>query len=217
MACDVPDTKASFGLCRLGLAWLLLVTLLSSAAAQGAPNPLTARTKGAASAPVTVYEMSDFQCPFCRMFALQTFPALEREYVSPGKVRWVFINFPLTAIHPNAEPAAEVALCAARQDKFWDAHDVLFRTQPVWAPLKEPGQFFLTLADSAKLDRAAFLACLEKGDTRSEVEADANAAVRAGAQSTPTFYIEGGLLAGAQPPEVFRQILDSILKARATR
>lgn len=193
---------------------MLLLTAPTPAMAQGAPNALIVRSKGAAAAPITVYELSDFQCPYCRMFALQTFPLLEREYVTPGKVRWVFINFPLTAIHPNAAPAAEVALCAGRQQKFWDVHDVLFRAQPTWAPLKEPAQFFLTLADSAQLDRAAFVDCLAKGDARAEVEADANAAARTGAQSTPTFLIEGGLLAGAQPPEVFRAILDSILKAR---
>jgi protein-disulfide isomerase len=216
MACAVPVTRirqlahlpALLGALALGFA-------IGDAAAQDRANPLVPRTKGSAGAAITVYEMSDFQCPYCRMHALQTFPELERDYVATGKVRWVFINFPLTSIHANAEPAAEVALCAGRQDKFWEVHDVLFRTQPTWAPLKDPGQFFVTLADSSKLDRGSFLSCLQEGHTRGEVEADANAALRAGAQSTPTFYIEGGLLAGAQPAQVFREILDSILKARS--
>src|SRR5438034_11427815 len=89
------------------------------------PDPLSARTKGRAAAPVTVYEMSDFQCPYCREFALGTMPALEREYIEPGKVRFVYINLPLSSVHRNAASAAEVALCAARQQRVWPMHDLL--------------------------------------------------------------------------------------------
>src|SRR5687768_2774622 len=71
-------------------------------------DPLASRTKGRADAPVTVYEMADFQCPACRLFAVTVLPTLEREYVETGKVRWVFIHLPLTSIHPNAMAAAEV-------------------------------------------------------------------------------------------------------------
>ena len=179
------------------------------------PVNLAPRSKGAATAPVTVYEMSDFQCPFCRRFAVQTFPELERDYIATGKVRWVFVNLPLTNLHPNASPAAEVAMCAAKQDKFWPVHDLIYRTQSTWAPLQEPGQFFLTFADSAGLDRTAFQKCLQSRETVEEIEQDAVGAVRSGAQSTPTFYIEGGLLEGAQPTKVFRQVLDSIHAAKA--
>ncbi|HZB27283.1 MAG TPA: thioredoxin domain-containing protein, partial [Gemmatimonadales bacterium] len=97
--------------------------------AQTASAPLEIRSKGSAKAPVTVYEMSDFQCPYCRQFALETFPQLEREYIRTGKVRWIFINFPLTSIHQHASAAAEVALCAARQQGFWRVHDLLFEHQ----------------------------------------------------------------------------------------
>jgi protein-disulfide isomerase len=201
---------------RLHPAWLALPLLLVAAplAAQSAPS-LAPRTRGVVTAPVTVYEMSDFQCPFCRQFALNTFPDLEREYIMTGKVRWVFINFPLTSIHPNAAAAAEVALCAAKVDKFWDMHDLLFRTQPTWAPLVEPGAFFLTLADSASIPATAFRKCLVDRETQQEVASDAKGSVQSGASSTPSFYIEGGLLPGAQPVEVFRQILDSIYLAKA--
>ncbi len=72
-------------------------------------DPLRARTKGRADAPVTVYEMADFQCPACRLFAVTVLPALDSEYVRTGKVRWVFINLPLTSIHPNAVAAAEAS------------------------------------------------------------------------------------------------------------
>ncbi len=178
---------------------------------------LAARTRGSATAPITVYEMSDFQCPFCRRFAIETYPALEERYVKTGKVRWVFVNLPLTSIHRNAAPAAELAMCAAAQGKFWPLHDALFRTQQTWAPLKEPGQFFLSLADSAGLAKGPLRECAASGEMRDEVAHDANGASRAGAQSTPTFYIEGGLLPGAQPLQVFTQILDSIYAARTAK
>jgi protein-disulfide isomerase len=176
---------------------------------------LPARTRGSATAPVTVYEMSDFQCPYCRRFALETFPTLEQEYIQTGKVRWVFINFPLTTLHPNAEPAAEVAMCAAKQNKFWPMHDLLYRNQPTWAPLKAPAEFFLTLADSASLDAKAFQECLSTGATQAVVKSDAESAARSGASSTPSFYIEGGIMPGAQPVAVFRTVLDSIVASKA--
>jgi protein-disulfide isomerase len=178
------------------------------------PVPLESRSKGSAKAPVTVYEMSDFQCPYCRRFAQETFPQLEREYIRSGKVRWVFINFPLTSIHRHASAAAEVALCGAQQQKFWRVHDLLFQYQETWAPLKEAGPFFISLADSARLSKKQLLACLEAPETRKSIQADAEGAARSGATSTPTFYIEGGLLEGAQPVSVFRQVLDSVLKSQ---
>ena len=198
---------------RLAYVLLAAVTLAAPLRAQ---DPMAARSKGSPTAPVTVYEMSDFQCPYCQRFALEIFPALDTAYVQTGKVRWLFVNFPLP-MHPNAVPAAEVAMCAARQGKFWPVHDLLFRNQKVWAPLKAPAEYFLTFADSASLDRAAFQTCLSTGATRSEVESDAAAAVRAGATSTPSFYIEGGILAGAQPVAVFRPILDSIYAAKTVK
>ena len=189
---------------------VLLAGLEGLAAQSAAPNTLSTRTRGSATAPITVYEMSDFQCPYCRRFSLETFPTLEREYVVTGKVRWVFVNFPLTSLHSNAVPAAETALCAAKQGAFWPVHDLLFQYQNTWAPLKEPAAFFISLADSAQLSKPKLLECVRSPATRAEVRVEAEGAERSGASSTPTFYIEGGLLAGAHPVEVFRQVLDSI-------
>ena len=193
---------------------LALAVSRAGTAQTDAPNTLAGRTKGSAAAPITVYEMSDFQCPYCRRFAQETFPTLEREYVATGKVRWVFVNFPLTSLHSNAVPAAEVALCASKQGAFWPVHDLLFRHQEAWAPLKEPAAFFVSLADSARIEKPALLECVRAPATRAEVRAEAEGSERSGATSTPSFYIEGGLLAGAHPVEVFRQVLDSIYRER---
>lgn len=200
-------------------AWVGLLLLASAPAlAQSVPdsarNPLAGRIRGSSTAPVTVYEMSDFQCPYCRRFAVETFPKLDSAYIATGRVRWAFVNFPLTSVHPNALGAAEVGVCAAEQGAFWRLHDLLYQHQEVWAPLKEPGAFFLSLADSAKISRPALLACVKAKQTEAAVRADAEGAQRSGATSTPTFYIEGGLLVGAEPLPVFRQVLDSILKTK---
>jgi protein-disulfide isomerase len=179
-------------------------------------DPLLAqRTKGTAKAVLTVYEMSDFQCPYCRRQAVETFPILEREFVTTGKVRWIFINFPLTQLHPNAAAAAEFAMCAAKADRFWPVHDLLFTYQEKWAPLKDPAPFLITLADSAGIPRDDMIPCLQSHEMRALIQEEAEGAAKSGVQSTPTFYIEGaGMLAGAAPVGVFRQVLDSLWREK---
>lgn len=174
---------------------------------------IAARTRGIATAPVTIYEMSDFQCPYCARFFRETLPVLEREYVATGRVKLIFVNFPL-AQHRNAVPAAELAMCAARQQKFWPVHDLLYRNQERWSELAEPGPYFLSLGDSAGANREQLVTCLSTAATRALVRADAEGSYRSGARSTPSFFIEGGLLSGAQPVGVFRAVLDSILRSR---
>jgi protein-disulfide isomerase len=156
------------------------------------------RTKGSPSALLTIYEMSDFQCPFCKRQVDNTFPILEKEYIATGKVRWIFLQFRWTQIHPNALPAAEFSMCAARADKFWPIHDLLFQYQEKWAPLKDPAPFLLSLADSAGLPRQEMAQCLAGQEMREIVRGEAEGAAQAGVQSTPTIYIDGaGLPAGA--------------------
>jgi protein-disulfide isomerase len=174
------------------------------------------RTRGSATAPITIYEISDFQCPFCRRQAVETFPIIDREYIATGKVRWIFLQFPLTQIHANAAAAAEFSMCAAALDKFWKVHDLLFMYQDKWAPLKDPAPFLITLADSAGIPRSDMTSCLANHETRSRIEAEAEGAAKSGVQSTPTVYIEGaGMLRGAAPITVYRAVLDSLIKERA--
>lgn len=180
-------------------------------AAQGDPL-ISQRTRGAATAPLTIYELSDFQCPFCKRQALETFPEIEREYIATGKVRWIFLNLPITEIHPNAVPAAELAMCAAKVDKFWPIHHLLFTYQSKWSPLKDPAPFLISLVDSAGIPREDILPCLQSREMRALVQSEAEGAARSGVASTPTVYIEGaGLLRGAVPFPIYKQVLDSLL------
>jgi protein-disulfide isomerase len=206
---------------RHTIGFAIALTIITAETTPGSAQTMAAslaqRAKGSPAAPVTVYEMSDVQCPYCRRFAEETFPSLEQQYIKAGKVRWVFINFPLTDIHPHAAAAAQLALCAAKQNNFWRVHDLLYQHQDTWAPLKEAGPFFVSLSDSAGLSKKALLACLEAPETMQAVQADAEGAARSGASSTPTFYIEGGLLEGAVPLPVFRQVLDSVYVAKTRK
>ena len=172
------------------------------------------RSKGSPAAPIVVFEMSDFQCPFCRQHAMETFPQLEKLYVVTGKVRYTFVNFPIPQLHPNATAAAEFAMCAAKIDKFWPVHDLIFKYQNSWKALTDPGDFLLGLADSAGIKRADIVPCLTRGDTRELVRTEAEEVARVGIQSTPTFLIEGKILRGAAPLNVFTGILDSIYAAK---
>ena len=192
-----------------------MFTAVFALAAHAQDTTLATRTKGRATAPVTVYEMSDFQCPYCRRFAIETFPLIEKEFIATGKVRWIFINYPLPSIHENAVAAAEFGACAAQQKRFWPAHDMLYETQEKWARLKNPGPYFVSTIASLGLNRDTMIKCLESGATRALVRSDAQGATRSGAKSTPSFYIEGGMMEGAQPIAVFRQVLDSIHRAKA--
>jgi protein-disulfide isomerase len=194
---------------------LLLLALLPLGATRQ-QDAVADRSKGRAGAPVTVYEMADFQCPACRQFALLTLPTIDRDFIQSGKVRWVFVNFPLTSIHKNAVAAAQVAMCAARQHRFWPVHDALYARQEEWAGLDAPLPALLTLADSAGVRHDSLVSCVNSRATMDEISRDAQGSVRAGASATPSFYIEGGLAQGAIPPEEFSRILDSIYRAKGT-
>jgi protein-disulfide isomerase len=172
---------------------------------------LDARSKGSSSAPITIYEASDFQCPYCRQFWESTLPELERDYIAPGKARFIFLNLPLPQLHENAAAAHEFAMCAAKQDRFWEVHDLLYQHQQGWAGLSDPSRYFISLGDSAGLSRDDLLQCFDSGSVRWIVQAEAQMNFRAGVSSTPSFIIEGALLTGAIPIDMWRPILDSII------
>jgi protein-disulfide isomerase len=177
---------------------------------QEQPGMLAERTKGDPGAPVTIFEISDFQCPYCALFAQQTLPTLEREYIETGKVKLVFLNLPLVQIHPNAAAAHEFAMCAARQDRFWPAHDLLFRHQEQWAGLAEPGPYFVQLGDSADLEADDLVDCFDTGAMQGLIQYEARLNAQSGIRSTPSFVVEGLLIPGALPLENWRPVLDSI-------
>jgi protein-disulfide isomerase len=175
------------------------------------------RTRGSRDAKVWLIVMSDFQCPFCRNFHAETFPQIIKEYVDPGLVRVAFINFPGIS-HVHAKAAAEHALCAGLQGKFWEYHDALFHSFEGWtrSSPEESIRHFDTLAVTLKLDSAKFDACVASNMMRRLVTADALRSNQAGASATPSFLIGNRFIEGAKSIEVFRSQLDAELKAANT-
>ena len=174
------------------------------------------RIQGSASAPVWVIEVSDFQCPYCKQWHDQTYAAFRDQYVNTGKVRLAYVNFPLTS-HVHAWPAAESAMCAGAQGKFWQMHDALFTTQNRWEAMSSPAVMFDSLAQANGLDMKRWRSCVSSGEMKPLIEADHDRASKAGAEATPSFMIGNKILTGAQPLDELRKAIDSALvKSRTT-
>ncbi len=163
-------------------------------------------TRGPADAPITIVEFSEYQCPFCARVT-PTLKALEQKYA--GKIRFVFKDFPLQN-HLQAPKAAEAAHCAGDQGKYWELHDRLFANQQL---LQVPE--LKKHAAAIGLDQAAFDTCLDSGKHADNVQADLDLGSQMGVGSTPTLYINGRIVTGAQPLPLFESIIDEEL-ARTT-
>ena len=167
----------------------------------------TGSGRGSASAPVTIVEFSDFQCPYCKR-VLPTLEQVEQKY--GDQVRIVYRHYPLS-IHADAQKAAEAANCAGDQGKFWEMHDILFEEQQKLS--------VVDLKDKATrlgLDAAKFGECLDSNQHAASVQNDMRDAVAAGVDGTPAFFINGRFLSGAQPFENIAAIIDDEIK-RAKR
>lgn len=169
-----------------------------------------ARIAGSPTAKLWVVVVSDFQCPYCKQWHDEAYDTFQREYVATGKVRFAYINYPLNS-HQNAWPAAQSAMCAAAQDKFWPMHQALFATQQQWEVLSPPTPFLDSLARSLNLDMKRFTDCVSSGKMRGLIQADHDRALAAGATSTPTFLIGNEMLVGAIPMADMRKAIDSAL------
>ena len=162
-------------------------------------------SKGPATAPVTIIEFSDFQCPFC-VRAEDTVKKVMEAY--PGKVRVVYRDFPLP-FHPQAQKAAEAAQCAGDQGKYWEMHEKLFANQQALEPPALKGY-----AKDLKLDAGKFDKCLDGGEKAQVVDTSRKAGEKVGVTGTPAFFINGYQLTGAQPFEEFKTIIDAELASK---
>ena len=174
------------------------------------------RIAGAPAAAVWLVEISDFQCPYCKRWHDEVWPSIRREYIESGRVRFAYLNLPLPS-HRHAAEAAEAALCAGLQGRYWQMHDAIFRTQDRWSRLESASATFDSLAAAAVPDARALRACIADHRTRPLVQADYDRAVSAGVRSTPTFIAGGRLIEGAAPVDVFRAALDSALAEAGKR
>ena len=178
--------------------------------------------RGAADAPVTLVEYSDYACPFCARHTVQTAPALLESYIKSGQVKWVFRDFPIASLHPTAAKVHTAALCVAEQGAvpFWKMHDQIYANQTQWSQLPDPAAFLAKTAESAGANLKAYEACVASGRTKAIVDKGIADGGALGINGTPSFRLlssKGGgpySVDGAQPVDVFAQAIDAMLAGK---
>lgn len=159
---------------------------------------------GPEDAPVTIVEFTDYECPFCGRHFRETLPQLFTEY--EGEIKYVVLNFPISAVHPFAEKAAEAAECAYDQGFFWEYHDLLFQNSQALGTDRLKGY-----AREIGMDSEAFDMCLDSGAKTERVLQDFRDGRSYSVTGTPTFFINGQALVGAQPFSSFQTVIDAAL------
>jgi protein-disulfide isomerase len=158
---------------------------------------------GPNDAPITIVEFSDYQCPYCRRWHEQVYEPLLAAY--PGKIKFVYRHLPLTSIHPDAFAAAQAAMCAGEQDAYWQYHEKLFSSDALG------NSIYTQYAQDLSLNLNNFESCMTQEKYKGQIESDSDFAVNLGVRSTPTFFINGLAVVGAQPLDVFKQVIDKEL------
>jgi len=190
----------------------------AAAAAQPSTAPVVAQVdnghfpvRGNANAPVTIVEFADFRCPYCKQIEDNVMPSLQKDYIDTGKVKLYFRQYDF--LGPASTIAANAAECANDQGKFWDMHDYLYKNQPDETDTSMyTTDNLTTIAGQLGLDTTQFNSCLSANTDNQKVTDDMTAGQKAGVSGTPTFYINGTQLVGAEPYSVFQQTIDAALK-----
>ena len=171
-----------------------------------APAPISAsdHVTGSSTAPVTIIEYSDFQCPACEMY----FPVTEKLMADkPGVIRLIYRHFPLPQ-HANAHLAAQASEAAAAQGHFWEMYRLLFENHADWTELSDPRAVFDGYAAKIGLNMPAFKTALDATSTISVVDADLAEGVGLGIDSTPTFFVNGTAITNPQSYEAFKALVE---------
>lgn len=161
--------------------------------------------KGDLNAKVTIFEFSEFECPFCGKFIQDAYPKIVENYIDTGKVNLVFKHLPLS-FHQHAQKAAEATLCAKEQGKFWEMHDKLFANTD-----KLDLNNIKIFANDLGLDTEKFNSCLDDGKYAEQIKKDSAEAGNFGISGTPGFMVGNYKVVGAQPYEVFEQAIEQAL------
>jgi protein-disulfide isomerase len=167
--------------------------------------------KGNPLAPIVIVEFSDFGCPYCAEFARETFPAIDSEFVAPGKVYFKYVPF-VIGMFPNALEAARAAECAGDQAGFWPMYERLFSAQAEWKRARTPDALMAQYAVRAGLDESRFASCYARAQTHPGTARADDAAERLGVRVTPSFIVNGRPIEGALPLADFRRLLIGFTK-----
>lgn len=175
------------------------------------------RSLGSVTAPVTIIVYTDFECPFCARFEQYTAPLIIERYVGTGTVRLVYRDYPIPSLHRSAVVAAVASRCAAAQGKFWQMHDLLFATHlDEWGGVPKRDRLAMVdFADRIALDTVSFERCLDDPQTEQAALDEAKQAKLRGVLGTPSFLINGQLVSGALPIDMFDRLI--AVSAQQTR
>jgi protein-disulfide isomerase len=166
---------------------------------------------GSKDAQVTIVEFTDYECIFCKKYFEEIFPLIKENYIDTGKVKYVLRDFPMEQ-HPQSSLAAKTANCADEQNKYWEMHELLFTNQRSWSYSKDTTQILNSYATTLGLNKNDFEKCINNPNTANELEKDIRDAEIYGITSTPTIFVNGKKIVGAQPFEtVFKPAIDQEL------
>ena len=173
---------------------------------------------GSETAPLTIVEFSDFECPYCKMFAEEILPSLKTEFIDTGKVRFIHKDLPLP-FHPNAFKAARLARCSNQDGEYWESYNKLFKSQECLT-CKGPEE----ILGGALLTKQQTQQCLSEKSSIDDVQANLDLAKRLQINGTPTFVIgptqkeghQGEVISGVVPWETFKEIIERKVKAAPT-
>ncbi len=164
--------------------------------------------KGKEDAPLTIVEFSEYQCPFCARYVEDAYLQIWEEY--GDQIRYIFRDFPLS-FHQHAQTMAEGARCAGDQDQYWEMHDLLFEKNAEWSVEEDVSTLLAGYTSQLGLDVKEFNNCLDSGKYTQAVKDDFALGQSVGVSGTPTFFINGQQLIGAQPFEAFKTIIEEAL------
>jgi protein-disulfide isomerase len=171
--------------------------------------------KGSPSASVEITEFADYQCPFCQTFATLQMPTIEERLIGTGRLRWRYRDFPLQQ-HSFSRLAAHSAACASEQGKYWEQHEHIYGGQMEWAGLRDAAPTFRKYAQAVGLDLQKYDTCMRTSKYAGRIQADFNAGVALGVNSTPTLLVNGRLYRGRFDSDAIARLVDS-LAPRAAR
>jgi protein-disulfide isomerase len=202
---------------RVLIALLAALLTAAPAGAQDASKPIDVAAmgfdRGNPSAPITIIEFADFACSACGLFARETMPTLEREWIANGRARIKYIPF-ILGTFPRAMDAARSAECAAEQNAFWSMHDLLYTRQREWTGLGDARERFEAFARELKLDIARFRTCWQADRARGRIDGNTQVARLLQIRGTPTFFINGARIQGAIPADKISAYLETVAAAQ---
>lgn len=192
----------------------LAIAVVVPATAHGQPFGRTVSVagvghdKGSDQAKVFVIEFADFGCSYCARFSTETYPKIDSAYIKSGRVKWKYVPF-VIGMFRNSREMAEGAECAGEQGAFWKMHDLLYARRKEWMASSEPRAVAGRYARELKLDVGKFTRCTMRPDIRERIARNDALASALAIRGTPTFFVNGRVIPGAIPWDLFQQVIEA--------